>query len=210
MSSYCRFESHCAFLSIHIRLGIIQERKYLLIGLAACLCLFASAICLPSQAAAADERVRIGLRGQISAKCGLSEIKHSIPLQIGGSQRQASSTELDFTIDCNAPFIYGLSSANGALVFRDAKGNKADRAAHHLPYRLELTVPTNDGGIISGVCHSGELEAAAPNAGGCAIDSGQSIATGQKGRIVLRWDGAPSLLAGDYSDGLSIVINTKN
>lgn len=170
----------------------------------------ASAIFLPNHAIAANERVQISLKGQISSKCGLSQMISDLPLGIGGDHAQTSSAALDFTIDCNAPFIYGLSSANGALTFRGGARGNARLAANQLPYTIELTVQTNDDGAISSTCNSTELHSALSMTGACLIDSGQSIATDQKGRIVLRWVAGKPLLAGDYADGLSILINAKN
>lgn len=175
----------------------------------ACLGLASSAVILPGFAVPLNKSVQIGLRGQISAKCSLSHIGSMPLLRIAGNPSQAQSAALDFIVNCNAPFVYGLSSENGALVFRSA-GDKARNPTNHLPYRIELTLPTNDGGAISSTCDSADLAKAGLAAGACTADSGQAIATAQKGRIVLRWQPGQTLLSGDYSDGLNIQINAKN
>ncbi len=84
------------------------------------LCLWLIAPCLAvggfiGDLAADASKVAIGLQGHISPKCGLSDVAGQLDFGVGGTGRASRSAAVDFTIDCNTPFIYRLSAQEGAM-----------------------------------------------------------------------------------------------
>ena len=171
------------------------------------LCLWLIAPCLAAggftgDLAADASKVAIGLQGHISPKCGLSDMAGQLDFGTGGASRSAA---IDFTIDCNTPFIYRLSAQEGAMRLQ---GSGSAPNEPRLPYEIRLTIPTDDGGTLQAGCGGEMLSASA--AAGCLADSGNAIATRQRGQLVVEMIPiAKGPVEGRYADELKITVTLK-
>ena len=177
------------------------------------LCLWLIAPCLVAggfvgDLAADASKVAIGLQGHISPKCSLSDMAGQLDFGSGGSGRASRSAAVDFTIDCNTPFIYRLSAQEGAMRLQGSSPG-ASEAHARLPYNISLTIPTDDGGALRAGCGSEVLSADASGRG-CDADSGQAIATHRRGQILVSLRSGSELpKAGSYTDNLDIGLSVK-
>ncbi len=165
----------------------------------------AGACVFPAAAAAADQ-VQIALVGEIERTCALSTANAAVDL---GDIRTTGRRDLALGVSCNSPFRYTLTSANGGL--RHAGGlNRIGPFAELLPYRVDVTVPTDTGRAVFG-CDSTALSGAAANPTGCPpADSGGGIALGGSAALALSWQTPPlPLPAGDFADALTISFSLK-
>jgi hypothetical protein len=154
-------------------------------------------------------KVTIGLQGRISPKCSLSDMTGKLDFgSVGGTGRANRSAAVDFTIDCNTPFIYRLSAQEGAMRLQGS--GPAPSAAHiRLPYDISLIIPTDDGGTMRAGCGSEALSTDASGRG-CNADSGQAIATHRRGQILVSLRSGPKLpRSGNYTDNLEIGLSVK-
>jgi hypothetical protein len=149
--------------------------------------------------AATPDRVRLELRGRITPRCGLSEISGELNFDLRGGRPQSRNAALAFTIDCNTPFKYAVHAETGAMTLQAAD---AGDGKPRLPYGISITIPTDDGGTLRRAC-DGPDEA-------CVVDSGDNIAIGKRGEIVVsldedRWAAS----AGIYGDRIQINLSAK-
>ena len=161
-----------------------------------------------SDLSADASKVTIGLQGHISPKCGLSDMSGQLDFGKAGMGRESRRATVDFTIDCNTPFIYRLSAQDGAMR-RQGSGPAANPAHARLPYDVSLTIPTDDGGTLRASCGS-EVLSADSSGRGCGVDSGHAIATHRRGQILVSLrSGSESPRPGGYTDNLEIGLSVK-
>ena len=177
----------------------------------AVLCLL-SFNCAPSIAQSADgkmsERVQIELRGHIVPKCTLSGMAGALNFDAARLGRQEQSAALSFIIDCNTPFIYGFHAAGGAMSL-DGANSSAASDTMRLPYRVSLSIPTNDGGVLRAECDGGTADALALPLS-CEVDSGHAVAINQQGEMRVSLPATDTLpFAGRYTDNLRIALSAK-
>jgi hypothetical protein len=156
---------------------------------------------------AMSDSVRIGLRGQIAPKCSLAGMAGRLNFDAGitgGKQRKAA---LEFTIDCNTPFIYSVSARDGAMLLEGARGSPAAMLTA-MPYLIGLAIPTNDGGTLRAEC-GGAAPGGAAAARVCEADSGYAVAMNQRGQMVVSLPAAGRPVAGRYTENLEITLSVK-
>jgi hypothetical protein len=153
-------------------------------------------------------KVTIGLQGRISPKCSLSDMTRKLEFgSVGGTGRASRSAAVDFTIDCNTPFIYRLSAQEGAMRLQGS-GSARSAAQMRLPYDISLTIPTDDGGTLISRCNSDRLRADTRQA--CDAESGNAVATRKHGQMVVNLlAAAKGQIEGYYADNLEIVLTVK-
>lgn len=160
----------------------------------------------------ASSELRIDLKGRVAARCDLVA-----PPMFGGvlSVQRAGQTEAGFKIDCNAPFIMRVRSAEGGF----ASVNPTPGIQPLAPYELSVAVHTDEGRQDLGWCAAAALTADvasacgyAPGAAGGGWSSGEATAINQTGSVRLRWNepanGAP--LLGDYRDTIVIELEVRS
>ena len=157
--------------------------------------------------AADASRVSIGLQGRISPKCGLSDMAGQLDFGKAGTGRESRSAALDFTIDCNTPFIYRLTAQDGAMRLQGS-GSSPSAAHMRLPYDVSLTIPTDDGGTLKAGCRS-EVLSAEVSGRGCIADSGHAITMYKRGQISVSLRSGFGLAAGNYIDNFVIGLSVK-
>jgi hypothetical protein len=162
-------------------------------------------LAVATSAAIMEDHVAIELRGRIEPKCSLSEMGGGLIFTIGADRARDQSAALGFTINCNTPFIYRLSADHGAMRLQ---GAAPDDGHLQLPYRVSLTIPTENGGTVSAQCGGEALRSAV--AEDCAIDSGDGIAINKRGQITVNLPaGAEQLVEGQYTENMRIEVTVK-
>ncbi len=161
----------------------------------------------PSAAGDGSDRVRIGLRGHIPPKCSLTGMAGRLNFDAGGIGREGRGGTLGFTIDCNAPFIYGVSARHGSLRL-SGSSDAAHSAERHVPYHVSLTIPTEDGGTLRTEC-GGEMLIGTSVVRGCSADSGNAVAMSRRGQMVVSLSRETQVPAGSYADDLEINLALK-
>lgn len=160
----------------------------------------------------APTELRIDLKGRVAARCDLTTppvVSGVLPVY------RAGQTEAGFKIDCNAPFILRVRSAEGGF----ASVHPTPGIETLAPYELAVAVRTDDGFQDLGWCDAAALtEGAAtgcgyaPGSPGRGWSSGDATAIDQTGTVRLRWDekttGAP--LLGDYRDTIVIELEVRS
>lgn len=153
-------------------------------------------------------KVTIGLQGHIAPKCGLSGADGKLDFgpigRAGGRQERA----IAFTVDCNTPFTYSMSSANGEMGNGSTTPDPAK--TRRFPYQVLLTIPTDDGGTLRKSCDSAHLTGGSSHVARCEVESGEETSMGKIANLTVSWDATSSpLLAGHYSDDLRISVGSK-
>jgi hypothetical protein len=174
--------------------------------------LFALFLAMPpfaGQVAADGNRVSIELQGQIAPKCGLSGADGRLDFGSLGAAGARQERALAFTVNCNTPFIYAMSSTNGEMRGQSGTAGAAGLLGR-FPYQVELTIPTDDGGTLRKSCDSTQLAGASGQGAGCEAESGETTSMGKTAALTVSWDpvGGP-LLAGQYADDLRISVAAK-
>jgi hypothetical protein len=160
-------------------------------------------------AAAQASLVTIELQGQIAPKCGLSGMAGQLDFGPVSNFAARQERAVSFAIDCNAPFVAALTSANGEMRLREGAAGAAGFAAR-FPYQVLMTIPTDDGGTLRTLCDSAALGSAA-NVPGCQGDSGETTAMGKTAALTVSWGPiAAPLIAGHYFDDLRISVGSKD
>ncbi len=160
----------------------------------------------------APSELRIDLKGRVEARCDLVA-----PPVLGGvlSMQRAGEALAGFKIDCNAPFLLRVRSAEGGF----ASVNPTPGVETLAPYQLSVAVRTDEGLQDLGWCDAAALTDSAksvcgyaPGAAGGGWSSGDATAINQTGAVRLRWqdnaDGAP--LLGDYRDTIVIELEVRS
>lgn len=156
----------------------------------------------PSDVAAFTPELSVKLTGRIEDRCSISG---------GGTMAlgeliPGEGATADFSLDCNVPFDIRILSTNGGLTHLskpDGEGPFVGR----LPYDISVRIPTLNPGVsmLTGSFSSTELAAEA------LMTSGQAVAGSGPSRLALttRNVPGPGLLAGDYSELLTISIEPR-
>jgi hypothetical protein len=162
---------------------------------------------LASDLAAEASRVSLELQGRIVPKCGLTGAAGQWDFGSLGKAGARQERALAFTVNCNAPFTYGMSSTSGELRHQSAG---ADGSAGGLPYHVLVVIPTDDGGALRKSCDSAQLAGAQGQAAGCEADSGETTSMGKASALTVSWIpiGGP-MREGQYSDDLRISVAAK-
>lgn len=171
----------------------------------------AAAASSPTTIVGDPQTLTVDLTGQVPGRCGFSTPPADHPVL--GNLAAAGSLTLSFAVDCNTPFRVRAVSANGGLKTGSAT---ADGFTNLLDYSLRLQLATDAGGIDA-TCNADALVSAA---GGCAyygatagegLSSGQGVALNASGALKFGWTTSPQrLVAGDYSDTLTIVVEARS
>lgn len=163
----------------------------------------ACAFLLSGHPATASDQVQIALIGEIETTCSLSGSLAAVDL---GDVTATSRRDFTLGVSCNTPFQYTLVSANGGL--RHA-GNisRIGLFTDLLPYRVDVSVPTDAGGAAF-ACDSASMT---EGAGRCPpADSGSGIALDQTAALSLSWQPPQvPMLAGRFEDALTISFSAK-
>ena len=148
----------------------------------------------------ADDTVSIEVSVQIQPACLLNNPTYSADL---GQIQTAGSQVIGFGIDCNAPFQYSLQSREGGLRNNQNGATVRPGFISLIPYTLRIAIPTDAGGI-SDVCDSSQLSGSSPS---CPFtNSGNGIAIAQTGSMTFSWSTDKILVAGPYSDVVTLTI----
>lgn len=161
---------------------------------------FAAAAQVTSLDAASS--VSIELQGEIEPECRLNAASSTIEL---GSMLKSGSKQISFNISCNAPFSYAVVSESGGLLNADSTTVKAGFTSF-VVYSIGVAIQT-DGGTLAGTCSSAALTARSPACG--YPDSGNKIAIDQAGSLTLSWSSSDELIAGPYSDVLTLSLRPR-
>lgn len=155
---------------------------------------------MPSANAA--DAVSIELQGEIEPVCRLTSLSTTIDL---GDIGNSGSRQIPLGVDCNTPFSYTVQSFAGGLK-ASALGSSAPGFISLLPYLVEISVPT-DAGLVTGQCQSTALTAENPS---CTYQgSSTGIAIRQTGILSLTWATQDELIAGTYSDILTLTVRPR-
>jgi hypothetical protein len=173
------------------------------------LAVFLAASALAGDLAAEASRVSIELQGQIEPKCGLSGAAGQLDFGSLGTAGARQERALAFTVNCNTPFTYGMSSAFGEMRHQSTVAG-AGGFVGRFPYQVLLTIPTDDGGTLRKSCESAQLAGVSGQAAGCEADSGETTSMGKTAALTVSWGpvGGP-LLAGQFADDLRISVGVK-
>lgn len=150
----------------------------------------------------AGDAVSIELQGEIEPVCRLTGLSTTIDL---GNIANSGSRQIPLGVDCNTPFSYTVQSLAGGLK-ASALGSSAPGFVSLLPYLLQISIPT-DAGPVTGQCQSTELTAENPQ---CTYQgSSTGIAIRQTGTLTLTWATPDELIAGTYSDVLTLTVQPR-
>jgi hypothetical protein len=166
--------------------------------------------------AAVSDSVSFDLSASIANHCSLTRVgtntsPESVILANG-------SVSLNFTLNCNSPFKYSLSSGNGFLKYTGMNptiSGNSDIILKEAPYKTTFKATLEDGDIaeINQICESAYLKAspARCNSSNDFATSGTSVAINKSASLTISLDnynppllGGQPLLAGTYQDTLTL------
>lgn len=162
-----------------------------------------------------DVAIEIDVTGSIPVRCGSAQ-PQNFPVEPGDLNR-AGSMEFVFDLDCNAPFVVGVTSANGAFVGGQDDGSGF---AFRKTYSVGLSVDTDAGELTTPTCLSSALALAAP-VGDCAfrgvvpgegLSSGEATAIRRNGRLTVDWTAGGDgrrLASGRFQDTLTVTFGAR-
>lgn len=165
-------------------------------------------LCLVAGAAvAATDSVTIKVVGEVAGSCEISGLTSNLDL---GDLGAASSAATSFTLSCNAPYTYDVSSSNGALQLMDSVSSTGSFATTH-PYAIDVNAPT-DLGALGVSCGS----AAMATTNGCAGTSSGGVSLNAAAMLTVTWDpsaarqgAATPLIAGTYQDTVTLTFTVQ-
>jgi hypothetical protein len=164
-----------------------------------------------SAASSAATRVAVKLQGDIEPACAISSnFASGAALDVAAvvdvpDITKAGSRNFSFTVDCNAPFQYRLEAKYGALTHSD-DGVAAKGFAVSVPYDVAIHIPT-DGAAINDRCSG---ESIGVGKAGCRFsNSGNGIALASRSNLLLAWAPEGILMAGEYTDKLTITVGVR-
>jgi hypothetical protein len=171
--------------------------------LAAVLCAPAAATFTASIPGNLSPSLTYKVHGEITSNCQLSQLGRDVQIvdlaDPATDLARAATTSLPFEIACNTPVRVAMSSRHGGLKFDGAATSDGDFTPL-VRYRARLDLPR----------HSGALECASEAMGGgqasCRGDIAQPVASGNGAVEVQVAPGTGLLLAGRYSDQVTVTI----
>lgn len=156
------------------------------------------------QIAVSFKSLDLSLHGHIRESC---EVSGGYAIDFGNDLRGGISVPGVFGLKCNTPFDLTVASSRGGLAHQTLPGGQGPYSGT-LTYTVDVKVPVLRSARIADVLHarfnSAELF------GKRTMSSGDAIAAGG-GEVVLRTEqprGA-GLLAGDYSDSLTVTVAAR-
>lgn len=158
----------------------------------------------PPDSTGAPTKLHLELIGTVPSHCGFKTAP-AASAEIGDLSAAGQYT-MTFALDCNAMFDIRISSANGGLAH--VGGAAPTGFAGALDYDIALSYGT-DLGTVDGACMASAL------AGGCALageglSSGDGVALGTDGQLVVSWTPPPQrLFAGQYQDSIVITVEVR-
>jgi len=157
-----------------------------------------------SATAFAASKVTVHIEGDIAPECAINGAQSAVgfPLDFGDITKPGSKT-LAVTVNCNAPFQYGLEAQFGAMTNVSA-AEAPNGFVAVVNYDVAIYIPT-DGPAISDRCAGENLRAGQVR---CRFsNSGDSIALGSQALLTITWNpqrGVP--LTGNFVDRLTIMV----
>ena len=132
-----------------------------------------------------DQEVTIEISGWIKRTCGLKNLPTKIDL---GNLETKKNQRIEFTVNCNAPFSYGISSNEGGLKYVNESKASNLKTTTMIPYHLDVTIPM-DRGIIKNSCASKTLPKAIGEPAQCKFsDSGQDVSIDKTATMDISWN----------------------
>lgn len=176
----------------------------------------AAGAALFATAAAAQTSASVTVQGTLKPACSVALGAQPGTLNLATS----GQTQVPMTVDCNAPFAYALTSANGGLLTSDAAVQPGSLPfASLVPYRVTSQFQTDNGTFGDADLVSTNLTAA--NASPCVgaawspscpfSHSGQgAAAVGLPANLSIAWTPpAEPLIAGAYTDILVLTVRVR-
>lgn len=142
----------------------------------------------------------VQVQGVIRPRCALG----SGGLVDMGDLTRSAEARVNIPLICNMPFVMRLNARNGAMVHSEMPGGQGGYSGH-VPYGIEVAVPLIDpsptgmGGRFSG----SQLRA------GVSLDSRDAIAAGGASFRFSSRGSEMDLLAGQYSETITVTIQPK-
>ncbi len=167
------------------------------------------------------QSVTVDIEGTLAASCNLSNLP--IGVQNLGDLNAAGSKVLNFTVDCNAPFAYAITSGNLGLKYASAQENVIASSAGFetlIPYTISTNFQTDGAAFGDNSLEAANLTVAnATNCVGVTYSSAcpfansgtNAAATGKNASLTVNWNGINTKprLAGSYSDTVTITVRVK-
>lgn len=169
----------------------------------------------------ANEKTTLKLSASIAKSCTLTRTGAGFATpDIATLSTQTGSIVVDFTINCNSPFKYSLTSSNGALTNTKAPpaGANSDPMLTRVNYNTTFKVALEDGNKteIDQVCTSSSLALGKPSCNSSAgfSDSGTSVAINKQASLKVELDGTYEssaldsipLMSGTFEDSLTLKV----
>ncbi len=151
----------------------------------------------------AEDQVQLELIGTREPRCGIADLEGHLDL---GRLDRAGTSTITFTVDCNTPFGYALTSRHGSLVPLSAPSGDAEAA---VAYQVATHIQTSGGLPLSDACPSASLLEETQS---CTLsNSGNAIALSEPASITVSWQasGTRVLPAGLYEDYLTLVLSPQ-
>lgn len=148
----------------------------------------------------ASDKMAVRVQGQIRSRCAMGRGGH-IDM---GNLEVASEAEVSVGLTCNVPFILRISARHGEMVHSELPGGQGGYAGR-VPYGVDIKVPllNPSPSMMSGQYQGNQLR------GGVALDSINAIAAGGAFLKFSTFDRQGDLLAGEYSETITMTIQPK-
>lgn len=164
---------------------------------------------LATGAALADNNngndAKIHLKGRVAPVCtvdGQSSGQVTATVNVGNINVPGEK-QVNYPINCNAPFAYTLSSLNGGLQRQGAWPGPGEVPARL--YDINVAIPTTQPGRINDTCTS-----AAIKSGACDFrNSGDGVAINQTATLKVNWAAPSALPSGTYSDRITFTVRLQ-
>tara|TARA_R100000365_G_C2743492_1_gene72232 strand:+ start:1675 stop:2337 length:663 start_codon:yes stop_codon:yes gene_type:complete len=177
---------------------------------------FASLTLSASPAFGQADAITIDVNADIAPRCGFIGAS---PLSATAPRDLESAAQLSFRLklDCNTPFSFGVTAANGALLNQDAL-NDGSGFAFAKTYYLSVGIDTDRGVIASERCASSELVTGgtcsfASTVAGEGLSSRNGIAIDRDATLEVEWPDQRELTRrlapGRYRDTLILVVGPR-
>lgn len=177
---------------------------------------FASLTFSASPAFGQADAITIDVNADIAPRCGFigaSPLSATAPRDL----EDAAQLRFRLKLDCNTPFSFGVTAANGALLNQDAL-NDGSGFAFAKTYYLSVGIDTDRGVIASERCASSELIVGgtcsfASTEAGQGLSSRNGIAIDRDATLQVEWPDQRELTRrlapGRYRDTLILVVGPR-